>query len=117
MPIFGKFSKIFGNFAHSVHNGVCFKYRGKVGLAHMGLMEMYKSCNGPDKRTKKTLPLCNTVKTFCETLILIQSWWSWLEPILTSLEAQFVKARQFDFERYSAMLKQGERKIRTLYNM
>ena len=27
-----------------------------------------------------------------------------------------MKAKEFDLERYSTMLKQGERKIRTLYN-
>ena len=32
------------------------------------------------------------------------------------MESQFVKASAFDLERYSAMLKQGERKIKTLYN-
>ena len=70
---------------------------------------------GADIAKSATSPLCDVVKTSCETLF--QSWWAWLEPILTSLEAQFVKAKQFDLERYSAMLKQGERKIRALYNL
>ncbi|KAL5252716.1 hypothetical protein ACHWQZ_G015469 [Mnemiopsis leidyi] len=67
-----------------------------------------------DIAASTTSKLCESVKPSCEETL--QASWSWLEPIVTSLESQFVKAREFDLERYSTMLKQGERKIRTLYN-
>ncbi|XP_063678021.1 uncharacterized protein LOC134813994 isoform X3 [Bolinopsis microptera] len=85
--------------------------RGKNTLSCV-FSRLIKSATDIASNTHNTL--CDSVKPSCEETL--QTCWSWLEPIVTSLESQFLKAKEFDLERYSAMLKQGERKIRTLYN-